>query len=177
MRAEAMAQSSQNEAVVSSKKMPPLRSVPEGASVPEVVERLEDLVKFAIECEGKKIRPDTSFVDVYKQLEEVKRAVDALDHDQKELIELIEKTTGESVDAKSPRLSEEDKKILGRLQHLQKLCEEAKERAYTKMKARPEVEAVVDQEIREATVPSKKKASRRKDKFRPLGGKEGWVRS
>ena len=173
-----MAQRSQNETEASPKKgMPPLRSIPEGASVPEVVERLEDLVKFALECEGKKVRPDVSFVEVYKQLEEVKRAVDALDRDQKELIELIEKTTGESIDSKSSRLSNEDKKVLERLQRLQKLCEEAKERAYTKMKARPEVEAAVDQEIKQAMAPEKKKVSRRKDKFRPLGGKEGWVRT
>jgi hypothetical protein len=173
-----MAQRSQNETEASPKQgMPPLRSIPEGASVPEVVERLEDLVKFALECEGKKVRPDVSFVEVYKQLEEVKRAVDALDRDQKELIDLIEKTTGESIDAKSPRLSEKDRKVLERLQRLQKLCEDAKERTYTKMKARPEVEAAVDREIQEAMTPQKKKVSRRKDKFRPLGGKEGWVRT
>ena len=143
----------------------------------DLFERLEDLVKFALECEGNKVRPDVSFVEVYKQLEEVKRAVDSLDRDQKELIELIEKTTGETIDAKNPRLSEKDRKILERLQRLQKVCEEAKERAYTKMKARPEVEAVVDREIKEAMTPQKKKVSRRKDKFRPLGGKEGWVRT
>lgn len=173
-----MAKTSQNQTTASPKKeMPPLRPIQQGASIPEVVERLEDLVRFALECEGKKLRPDVSFVDVYKQLEEVKRAVDALDRDQKDLIELIEKTTGESIDAKSSRLSEEDKKVLERLQHLQKLCEEAKDRAYTKMKARPEVEAAVDKEIKEAATPQKKRASRRKDKFRPLGGKEGWVRT
>ena len=171
-----MKQDNQSAAATSAKKgMPPLQPVPEGASIPEVVARLEDLVKFALECEGKRPRPDVSFVDVFKQLEEVRRAVDALSRDQKELINLIEKTTGERVDVKSSRLSEEDKKIVERLQNLQKLCEEAKERAYVKMKAHPEQEAALNREIKESSVPQKKKAGRRKDKFRPLGGKKGWL--
>ena len=164
-----------SEASFAKKGMPALQSMPEGASIPEVVSRLEDLVRFALECEGKRLRPNVSFIDVFKQLEGVKRAVDALGRDQKELINLIEKTTGERVDGKSSRLSEEDKKIVERLQNLQKLCEEAKERAYVKMKAHPEQEAALNREIKEASVPQKKKAGRRKDKFRPLGGKKGWL--
>ena len=132
-----MKQGSQSEMEASQKKgMPSLRPISEGPSIPEVIDRLEDLVRFALECEGKPPRSGVSFVEVYKQLEEVKRTVDALGRDQKELIELIEKTTGETIDIKTSRLSEEDKKILAKLQHLQKLCEVAKDRAYTKMKAR-----------------------------------------
>ena len=43
-------------------EMPPMKPIPSGpASIPEVVNRLEELVKFALECEGKKLKEGVSF--------------------------------------------------------------------------------------------------------------------
>ena len=158
--------------------MPPLKPIPPGpASIPEVVNRLEELVKFALECEGKQLKDGVSFVDVFKQLEEVRIAIDLLNKDQQELLALFSSVTGEGIDVNKIPFSEEDKKILDKLKHLQSVCEAAKQRMYVSVKSQPESEAMVEEKIAEATSTDKKKVARRKGKFRPLGGKEGWMRT
>lgn len=159
-------------------EMPPLRPIPTSApSIPEVVERLEELVKFALECEGKKLKEGVSFVDVFKQLEEVRAAIDLLNKDQQELLALFSSISGGKVDMNALPFSEEDKKILDKLRHLQSVCEAAKERMYVAIKSHPEAEAIVDEKLEQATSTDKKKAARRKEKFRPLGSKKGWMRT
>jgi hypothetical protein len=159
-------------------EMPPLKTIPEGpTSIPEVVNRLEDLVRFALECEGKPLKDGVSFVDVFKQLEEVRTAIDLLNKDQQELLALFSSVSGGAVDVNTLPFSKEDRKMLDMLKHLQSVCEAAKERMYVSVKAQPESEAIVDEKIEEATATEKKKSVHRKGKFRPLGGKEGWMRT
>jgi hypothetical protein len=159
-------------------EMPPMRPMPAGpASIPEVVNRLEDLVKFALECEGKKLKEGVSFVEVFKQLEEVRRAIDLLNKDQQELLSLFASVTGGKIDVNKVPFTDDEKKILEKLNHLQGVCEAAKERMYTTVKGHPESEAAVKEKLEESTSSEKKKILRRKEKFRPLGGKGGWLRT
>lgn len=156
---------------------PPAEPPPAAPSIPEVVDRLEELVKFALECEGKELREGVSFVDVFKQLEEVRHAIELLSQDQKELLALFSSATGGRIDITKTELSAEDKKIIDKLRHLQSVCEAAKDRMYTTIKKAPEAEAAAEAKIQAATASEKKKRIHRKEKFRPLGGKEGWVRT
>jgi hypothetical protein len=159
-------------------EMPPLKINPTGpASIPEVVNRLEDLVKFALECEGKKLKEGVSFVEVFKQLEEVRTAIDLLNKDQQELLDLFSSVTGGKIEVNKADFTDEQKKILEKLKHLQSVCEAAKQRMYTKVKSQPETEAIVKEKIEDSTASEKKKIMRRKEKFRPLGGKGGWLRT
>jgi hypothetical protein len=159
-------------------EMPPVKTIPSGTpTVPEVVNRLEELVQFALECEGRELREGVSFVDIFKQLEEVRHAVEYLNQDQKELLSLFSMATGEKIDMEKVALSDEDKKIVGKLRHLQSVCEAAKQRMYVTTKTAPEAEVALQEKIADATTPEAKKIARRKEKFRPLGGKEGWLRT
>ncbi len=163
---------------VQGEQMPPLQPIPAGPiSIPEVVNRLEELVKFALECEGKQLKEGVSFVDVFKQLEEVRNAIDLLNQDQHELLNLFSSVTGGSVDVNKIPFSEDDKKTLDKLKHLQSVCEAAKERMYVAVKEQPETEALLEEKIEDEKASEKKKVVRRKGKFRPLGGKEGWMRT
>ncbi len=158
--------------------MPPIPPLPTGPmSIPEVVNRLEELVQFALECERKELKEGFSFVDVFKQLEEVRQSIELLNQDQQELLELFSSVTGGKVDVDKIPFTQEDKKTLDKLRHLQSVCEAAKERMYVAVKEHPETEAELEQQIAEEQASDKKKIVRRKGKFRPLGGKEGWVRT
>jgi hypothetical protein len=158
--------------------MPPLKPFAAGeASIPEIVDRLEDLVNFAIECEGKSMREDLSFVEVYKRLQEVRKAIDFLNKDQNDLLALLTNLGGTPPDPRTAELSPEDKKLIDKLSHLKLVCEAAKERIHSRTQVSPEVAKIVEEKIEQAVVSEKKKISRRKGKFRPMGGKEGWVRT
>ena len=156
--------------------MPPLKPIEPGPlSTAEVVNRLEDLVNFALECEGKQIKPDVSFVQVYKQLQEVRQAIDLLIQDQNKLVAMLNAAGQQQINIKPENLSPEDKKIVERIQRLKSLCEEAKDRIRTRTTARPQMAKEVEEKIEESVVPEKKKIARRKGRFRPLGGKKGWL--
>lgn len=173
-----MGQSNQNKIETQKKAPQPLPPLPaSGVSIPDVVGRLEDLVLFALECEKKEIREGVSFVEVYNQLKEVRAAIDLLDQDQKNLIELMEKAMGGTVNLEKVPFSNEDKKLVEKLQRLQSMCETAKARTYAKIKEHPDVEMIVDRSVQEASMSDKKRAARRKDKFKGVGGKGGWVKS
>lgn len=150
---------------------------PGATSIPEVVDRLEDLVKFALECENRELKEGVSFVDVFKQLEEVRKAIEMLDQDQQELLELFSSVTGGAVDVNKVPFTDQDKKTLDKLKHLQSVCEAAKERMYATVKEHPETEAALEEQIVEERASEKKKIVHRKGKFRPLGGKGGWMRT
>lgn len=167
-----------NAPAAQSEQMPPPKQIGPGpVSISEVVNRLEELVKFALECEGKELKEGVSVVDVFKQLEEVRFAIDMLNKDQQELLTLFSSVTGGAADVNKSTLSEEDKKVIDKLKHLQAVCEAAKERMYVTIKSSPETESIVNEQIKEASASEKKKVIQRKGKFRPLGGKEGWVRT
>ena len=158
--------------------MPPLKPIERGeVSLQDIVNRLEDLVNFAMECEGRKMRDDISFVEVYKRLQEVRKAIDLLNQDQTNLLTLLSNVTGQKIDPSTAKLSEDDKKIVDKLAHLRAVCEAAKERIHAKSTISPEVEHMVEEKIEASKTSDKKKIARRKGKFRPLGGKGGWVRT
>lgn len=161
----------------SSESMPPLKPfTPGDVSIPDVVNRLEDLVHFALECEGKQMREDISFVEIYKRLQEVRKAIDLLNKDQNDLISLLTKVGGEEFNPNTVDLSVEDKKLLEKLNHLRSVCEAAKERIHAQTREHPEAEQVAKEKIEEAISAPKKKVARRKGKFRAMGG-DRWMRT
>lgn len=158
-----------------SEERPPLPEVGEGSlSIQAIVNRLDDLVRFALECEHKPLQPDVSFVEVYKQLLEVRKSIDALSQDQQNMLTAIE-----AVGLKPVQLGEayspEDKKVILKLQNLQGICEAAKERLHKSIEKNPEAEKEVKEKIQTVTSSEKQKVVHRKGKFRPLGGKGGWI--
>jgi hypothetical protein len=149
---------------------------PKVISVTEIVNQLESLVRYALECEDRPLRDDVSFVDVYRQLIGVQKAINSLDKDQRELINLMSRMAGVSPEELSS-VRPEDEKNIEKLKQLQKLCEDAQERLHASMTGQAETDRELKEQIEESTASDKKKAVRRKGKFKKMGGAGGWVRT
>jgi hypothetical protein len=157
--------------------MPPLKPV-STTNMPlhELVDHLEELVMFALECEKKEIQEKVSFVDVYKKLMVIKQSIDLLSKDQQEAVNVMENLSKYgTVPKEDKELAPEDKKLIDKLDHLQSICVSAKERLYETLQKAPEVEEDLKAKIKEATGSEERKSKRRQAKFRRVGGKEGWI--
>ena len=170
-----MEDDTKQEAPKANSDLPPLKPLPEGEmTVGQLVDRLEELVKFTLECEQRKLRDDISFVDVYRQLLEIRSSISILSKEQEDLLRQITIAAASEEDTKIP-FAPEDRKVFTKIKNLQDLCEAARERLHAAMEKNPEVEKVLQEQILESTTPERRKKIRRKGKFRPLGGKEGWI--
>lgn len=147
---------------------------PEPLSAGEIVTRLEELVRYVLECEVKPMQKDVSFVDVYKQLVQIREAINVLSTDQQAMLSVLE-AAGITKEQMDKALSPEDKKTVLKLQNLQGICEAAKDRLHRSIQRNPEADREVQEKIRSETTTKKQKIVHRKGKFRPLGGKEGWL--
>ena len=157
------------------KDRPPLQQIgPALLPVNEIVNRLEELVRFVLECETTPMQRDVSFVDIYKQLLKIREAITVLSADQQDMLSMLE-TAGVSRQQMSKALSQDEKKMISKLQNLQGICEAAKERLHKSIKKHPEVEKEIQEKIRAETTTKKQKVVHRKGKFKRMGGKEGWL--
>jgi len=154
--------------------MPELKPLPvEPMALPDLVDRLEELVKFSLENESKPLKEDVSFVDVYKQLMEIRRAIEILTEDQQSALSLFE-GVGSGSPEEAP-MNKQDKKLFNKIEHLKQTCEAARERAHIALQEEPEAEENLKEKIKQSTTSKKKKTARRKGKFRRVGGKKGWM--
>lgn len=154
---------------------PPLRPVgQEMLPINEIVNRLEELVRFVLECEGKPVQRDVSFVNVYKQLVQIRESINVLSADQQKLLSVLE-GGGMTKAEMSKALSADQKKTISKLHNLQGICEAAKERLHKSIEKNPERAKEIQDKIRSETTSPKQKMIHRKGKFRRLGGKEGWL--
>ncbi len=144
----------------------------------EIVEKLEELVKFALECEKKELAEGVSFIKVYKELQELQKSIELLEEAQKENLELLQaiaQREGIQLSSEIEPTTEEDKKIAEKLRTLSDLCETAKERIHSEIIQNPDVQDLVTEKIKDATATDEKKQVRRKNKFKTIGGKQGWM--
>lgn len=138
-----------------------------------LVGQLEDLVKLSLECEGKELKPDVSFIEVHKKLLQIQKDIQTYHDDYKKSLALYGLTpddvrpTPEQVETLDPK----DKKLLERIQALQQTCEKERDRLYTSMQADQRTLKAVKEELKDKS----KDKIRRKGKFRGLGSKEGWI--
>jgi chemotaxis protein histidine kinase CheA len=154
---------------------PPLRPIGLGMlPVQEIVNRLEELVRYVLECETKPVQKDVSFVDVYKRLVQIREAINVLSKDQQTILTILE-ARGISKEQMDKALSPEEKKIISKLKNLEGICEAAKERLHRSIQRHPELEQEIKEKIRSETATKKQKIIHRKEKFRRLGGKKGWL--
>jgi hypothetical protein len=145
----------------------------EALSVREIVDQLESLVRYSLECENRPLREDVSFIEVYQQLLDIQKAITVLDKDQKDLIAKMSMAS-DILPENKPTVSPEDQKSLEKLKQLEQLCEEARGRLHASLPGQSTRK--IREEIEETGISAKKKALRRKGKFKTVGG-SGWVRS
>jgi uncharacterized protein YhaN len=157
--------------------MPSLPKMPVfSMNVEEMVSRLEDLVNFAMESERMPFKEDVSFIEVFKQLGEIRKAVNNLTQDQQRLLAYLSATAAEIPGmSKNLPISPENTKVFDKIKRLQDVCEEAKERIHAVLQGRPEVMDEMKMKVKDSESSEKKKKVQRKGKFRAVGGKEGWL--
>ena len=141
-------------------------------SLAGLVGQLEDLVKLALECEKKELSPNFSFVEVNKQLMQLKEVIEML---HQSYIQTLNSLSLTEDDVKKFRKNIEEmkgpeKKLFDTLNHLQTVCEDARSKLYTSLQENRE--QVRDME---ADLLGKNKKSRRKGRFKSVGGKKGWM--
>ena len=141
--------------------------------VSEIITQLEDLVKFALECEDKELQPDISFVEVHKKLMQIQDEILKFQDTYKQHLALFDlkpedvQPTQEQIDSLEPK----QRKIFERMQSLQSTCEEARERLYESMQQ----DQRTLKEVKEELKGEEKQKIRRKGKFKGMGGKKGWL--
>ena len=144
----------------------------------DIIEKLEEMVKFALECEKREFSDDFNFVEVFHELKELQKSMELLTEYQKESMLLLSEMAareGVQLPDGDEALSDEDKKIIDKMKTLSHLCESAKERVHEAIVQNPDVQKVVTDKIKDAESTDDKKQIRRKNKFRSLGGKQGWM--
>ncbi len=144
-------------------------------TVTDVVNRLEDLIKYTLECENRELREDVSFVDVYKQLMVIREAIELFNRDHMAFLEDV--AARGDMPKEEQNLSEEDRKIIERLSRLKSQCEEAKERLHASLQEFPEETAQIKQDLKNSQATEAQKSRRRKSKFKGMGGQQGWTQA
>lgn len=143
----------------------------------EIVSKLQDLVTFALENEKSELAPTVSFVEVYKELQEIQKSIQLLSDYQKETMHLLSDLAtqeGVHISFDDTDLPEKDKKIISQLHSLTTICEAARDRLHSEIVQNPDVQHEVTKTIKDATSSEDKKQRRRKNKFRSLG-QDGWM--
>ncbi len=149
---------------------PPIPELPlpgSPANFADIVQRLEDLVKFTLECEKKELRSDVNFIDVYKQLTLIKAGVELLNE---HYLARLEGFAEQGLIPKEVPMNPEDQKQYDKLDKLKKVCEEAKARIYDSLQQNPIQVQQLAEEIKDAQSTDKQKIRRRKSKFKGMGG-------
>ncbi|MBS0635276.1 MAG: hypothetical protein JSR37_07425 [Verrucomicrobia bacterium] len=141
--------------------------------VTSIVQQLEDLVKFSIECEEKELKPNISFIDIHKKLLQIQQDIQRFqDNYRAHLAQYGLKPedvrpSPEEIAALDPK----QRKIFDRMESLKKVCEGARDRLYQSMQEDPQTLKAVKEELKDKS----KEKIRRKGKFKGMGGKEGWI--
>lgn len=149
-------------------------SSPEGeVDLSFLLQQLQDLVKFSMECETKDLKPSASFIEIHKELLKIRQSIALFQENYKNHLALVGLTPEDvrPTPADLEQLSPKDKKIVDQLKSLTNTCEEARERVYMSLK---EDKATV-QQVSEELKDKKTARARRKGKFRGAGGQKGWL--
>ncbi|MDB6081848.1 MAG: hypothetical protein JWO53_1120 [Chlamydiia bacterium] len=146
---------------------------PQVLALGAVVKELEELVKLAIQCEKKDINPNISFDVVNKKLVELRKIVNDLHQSYINTLKKLSLTEDEvkKYQENIQKLNEPEKKLLLKIQELQKQSEEAKERMADSLKGKQETAK---------PAPKQKPAEKKKSsliKPKQISRKTGWMKT
>src|SRR5438445_10239548 len=104
-------------------------------SMEVLVEQLEDLVKLALECEKKELVNTASFIEVNKQLIQLREVINIL---HQSYIQALHSLSLKEADVDKFRKNMEamkapEKKLLDKLNRLEGVCEEARAKLYSSL--------------------------------------------
>ena len=144
-----------------------------GSDLSQLLQRLQDLVKSALDAEKKELISSSSFLKVHQELLNIRKNMELFQENYKKSLSQLGltpedlKPTPEEIEKLNPK----DKKLWEQLEFLRVTCEEAKERAYKSMKEDKTTLQTVTEELKDRG----SKKSHRRSKFKGAGGKKGWL--
>jgi len=147
---------------------------PSPLDMTRIVQQLEDLVRLAVECEGKKIAPSVNIFEVHKQLLVIRKNLEAFQAAYRRHLASLG-LTPEQVKIRPQRTSpigEKEKEMMERIGRLQEQCEQEREKIHEALLANPEAYRNI---LREQKTEDHLKKTHRKGKFKSVGGKKNWL--
>lgn len=138
-----------------------------------IVSKIEDLVQIAIECENKPTREGAPLVQIMNRILEVQQQMQALNETSREFLKNIglteeTKLTEEMIKKMPP----EERQLVERLGKLTQVCELEREKMYRLVKSDNRTLKQITEEL-EGNVTK----TRRKSRFKSIGGKDHWIPS
>lgn len=155
----------------------PEPSRPPGANpldMTRIVQQLEDLVRLAVECEGKPINPSVNFFEVHKQLLTIRKNLEAFQtayHRHLAALGLTPEQVKTRPQLTSP-LGDKEKAMMERIAKLQEQCEKEREKIHQALTENPEAYRNL---LRDQKTDEHLQKAHRKGKFKSVGGKKNWL--
>ncbi|HXF28509.1 MAG TPA: hypothetical protein VN457_01545 [Chlamydiales bacterium] len=146
---------------------------PPNDALAELLTQLEDLVRLSLEAERKDFVGDTkSFTEAHQKLLEMNRVAEAMTQGYQKALQSFS-LTEEDVKKFRENLQGKEKRMSDTIDHMIQECEAARARAY---KSLQENRSAV-QSIKEELKDEEQKGRKRRDRFKSVGGKKGWMKT
>ena len=135
--------------------------------------QLEDLVKLSLDAEKKEFAGDAKkFAEVHAELRKMHQIADAMSAGYREALKSVS-LSEEDTKRFRENLQGREKKMSDTIQGLIEECEGAKQRAYQALQRNRSVVNEVNKELGS----EKQKGRDRRDRFKSVGGKKGWMKT
>jgi DNA repair ATPase RecN len=151
----------------------PVPNVSPMIQMSNMVQQLDDIIKFALECEKKTNVKVFNFPKAQEQIAQIQSQLQLLNEAYKRTLDELGITDAD-LETYRKRIQESsgpEKKLFSHIEKLQKICQESRDRIYNTLQANAEVV----KKMKAETASDKKKMKTRKGKFKSVGGKKGWV--
>jgi hypothetical protein len=142
--------------------------------VVRIVQQLEDLVRLAVECEGKELVSSANFLDIHAKLLAIRKNLQIVEENYQLYLqstgmtpEQVKKNNAEQVNL----LGKKEKSVLERMMRLQKKCEDEREKIHQSLLENADSYKEFMEEIRR----EKLQKTQRKGRFKSVGGKKNWL--
>jgi chromosome segregation ATPase len=151
------------------------RTPEEQALFAQLVSQLQDLVQLALECKDKEPRPGLSLKEVFSQVQRLRVLADALHKslDPSGASSAQSEQQQMAMKARIATLPPQEKKLYEALEKMKKECEGARADLYKSLQENQATLKQVEENLRDDAG----KKTRRKGKFKGIGGKKGWLPS
>ena len=162
------------------KKLTPIEEKIVPDSMKSLVDQLEETIRMTVDAEKCEIKPGFSFAETMKDLTLIKQAVEAMAAEEQDLLETIHSVQERygSITGAEMLANKEDLAVLEKLKKLETICEQARTRIHDEMMKNPKNQETVKELLEETEASSKRKMTRRKRKFRSMGGEAGgWIKT
>jgi len=146
---------------------------PPNEALHQLYMQLEDLVRLTLDAEKKEFIGDNkTFIEVYQKLQQMNRVANAMMEGYQKALESLS-LTEEDVQRFRETLKGKEKKMTDTMGRLIQECEAAKERTYKAIQE----DNVMARSVKEDLKTEEQKGKKRRDRFKSVGGKKGWMKS